>query len=53
MVDFLLEHIQDLKNHPNGTNRGFGSLILEEDLDMMDGPYVNTTGEIIPFWNRY
>ena len=50
MVDFLFQHIQDLNNQPNVTNRGFGSLILEEYLNLMDGPYVKTAGEMISFW---
>ena len=36
--DFLYQLIQYLDNHPNSTKRGFGPLILEEDLNLMDGP---------------
>ena len=50
MVDGLIQHIQDLDNHPNGTNRGFASLILEEYIKLMDVPPVTSTGEMIPFW---
>ena len=49
MVDFLLQHIQDLYNHPNGTKRGFTPLISEENFELIDGPSMNTSGGMIPF----
>ena len=51
LVNHLLQHILDLNNHPNLTRRGFTPLILEEDLDLMDGPSVNTAGDITYFWD--
>ena len=36
VVNSLLEKIPDLDIHPNGTNRGFGPLIMEEDINQMD-----------------
>ena len=53
MVDLLFPHIQDLDNYKDSTKRGGASLILEEDLDIMDGPSVNTESEMIPFWGYY
>ena len=51
VVNFTLQHIQDLNNHTNGTKRGFATTILEEYPKLMCGPSLNTQGEIIPFWD--
>ena len=50
LVKILLQHIQDLDNHPDGTKRGFALLILEVNLKLVDGPSVKSADEMIPFW---
>ena len=51
IVDIILQNIPDLETHPNGTRTGFEFIILEEELDLMDVPYINIEDNIFLFWD--
>ena len=46
---YLLQHIQDLNNQPNGTKRGCDPLILEEELNIFYVPLMKTSGKMRTF----
>ena len=53
LLSCILQHIQDLNNHPNVPRRWSFPIILEGYFNVMDQLSVNSTGEMIPFGGYY